>query len=193
MNYIRRFNNFYGLFIALLYLYFGLRHISGSLHVYGRGVVLDNEITFGLVNWLDLIRTHYYDVDPFYFSMIVFLVLALINIIYFKRKRQSDFSKMLYFIALLLLSYPLLILYFNFEETTILNPNTPPFLTRLSSLFDGSSTIDYQIRIKVSKLDLSIIIYSFVLSAIMFLVYLLKPLFSSKKPDITEMDHLIDN
>jgi len=142
---------------------------NGTFYIDGDGINYENEITFGLVKFLDLKPTTHYEFKISTFFLIT-CSLLLISYLLYEFGKQSSSSTLYYLIFIASITTTYLILHYN---------------------FDYSSSFSY-FSFEMNTLSLAIYFYSILLGVLSFILFFLSVIFKSKIDKQTIEDHLIE-
>lgn len=173
-------------------LLLGIYLNNGRLHIWGKGVEYENELTFGLTKFLNLESVTFYEMNLIFSSLLIsgIIFLILYSSIYYKRKDELFDS--FYAISLASLIIPIAVLFWNFQEIRNVSPSQKNYTKRYFEKIDDSIKTDKQVVVKLDEVGFQICFYSFIIFFISTIGIIMKFIFPKTVFQLQQIDHLVE-
>jgi len=158
-----------GTFFLLAFIF-----INTKIHIYGRGVENENELTFGLFELIGIRRAMFYEISTFFFCVLIAAIIFLISTIRIRENLGFDFFYFLSSCSFLIMIY---IFFSNYTESKDFVENVD-YQERYFAELDDLISEKRMVWIRFNEINYRVIFYSlitFVISNIILVIYSLFP------------------
>jgi len=180
------------LFWIGIILLLGIYLKNGRLHIWGKGVEYENELTFGLTKLLNLQSITFYEMNFIFSSLTISGIIFLILMSSFYYKRKDDLFDSFYSISLITLVIPIAVLIWNFQEIRNVHPSEKKYTKRYFENLDDSIRTNKQVVVQLDEIDFQICFYSLILFFVSTIGIIIKFIFPKNEFELQQIDHLIE-
>lgn len=179
--------------LIVLIIISGIAFNNARLYIYGKGIENEDELTFGLSNFLNLESVTFYEMNLL-FSSLVFSAILLLTLKLAKYHMPNDkifHSIMLIYIIAISITTGVLI--YNFESIETVHPGNKNYTNRFFENLDDLIVTNRRIKIRLDESAFRMCCYSLVLFLFSAVGMVIRLIFPIKKTRVEQIDHFIEN
>lgn len=177
---------------AILILLLGIVLNKCKLHLWGKGIEYEEELTWGLTEYLGLEPATFYELN-FLFVCLFWSGILLLILHLRKYSQQPDpLFDTLHMLSLIAFLTPFLIGIWNFQRIETIKNNEQKYTERYFETLDNSIKTTKRIKVELEEPSYQICFYSLLLFLVLFFALVFKIFYPKKKIGTDPIDHLFN-